>query len=236
MLERWITAVGVEDAAHEDAAATRERLKERFPKNATRRMTRLGLLVGAALEPLGPLGDDAVVYASTYAESRALEDYLDSFPAASPTLFQTSIHPSAVQQNLILQRRPIREFFPLAGSTTLVAQALLVALLSDAPRVVLCGGEERGSWMLEHGRACDRSFAFALALSTDPAGTLGRISLSSPAAPSSVAPPSPALSSVALASGLCPLSLPAFASLLGERRDFDAVVAPGRRLVLAWNR
>src|SRR5262245_32828036 len=96
--ERYISALSVADAGDEEPAVTRERLKDRFARGATRRMTQLGMLVGAALEELVPQPDDAVVYASAFAETRALEGYLDSFPSASPTLFQTSIHPSAVQQ------------------------------------------------------------------------------------------------------------------------------------------
>src|SRR5688500_5084941 len=91
MLEGYVQALSVAALDEEDHAATRERLKDRFPRGATRRMTQLGLLVGAALEEVGPGPDDALVYASAYAETRALEGYLDSFPAASPTLFQTSI-------------------------------------------------------------------------------------------------------------------------------------------------
>jgi hypothetical protein len=223
-LQRWITALRVEDAGAEEAAATRDRLKERFPKNATRRMTQLGLMLGSVLEPLAPGVDDALVYASTFAEARTLEAYLDSFPAPSPTLFQTSIHPSAVQQNLILRQQAVREFFPVTGGQDLPVRALLVALLCEAPRVLLCGGEERGGWLLEHQRASDRTFAFALALSTDPAGALGHIALSTAG--------SAALSSVV--PSLCPLSLPVFFEHLRDRRPIDALVLPGRRLVLRW--
>ena len=219
MLERWITAVACEDAAAEDAAATRERLKDRFPKNATRRMTQLGLVLGSVLNPLEPGENDAVVYASTYAETHALEAYLDSFPSPSPTLFQTSIHPSSVQQNLILRQQAVRQFFPVTGAEHLPIRALLVALLCDAPRVILCGGEERGGWLLEQGRASDRTFAFALALSTSPENALGRISLSVPAA-----------STFAQPSGLA-----SFFDLLRNRQPLDAVVAEERRLRLDWS-
>jgi len=109
MLERHITFLRVErpDPA-ETAAAARIRLADRFPRPALRRMTHLGLLTGAVLDGIALGADDAVVYATTFAETRALEDFLSSFPAASPLLFQTSIHPSAVQQVLIGRRQPIR--------------------------------------------------------------------------------------------------------------------------------
>ncbi len=219
MLERWITALRTDDAGLESAADTRERLKDQFPKNATRRMTQLGLALGATLGPLRPGEDDAIVYASVHAETRALEAYLDSFPTPSPTLFQTSIHPSSVQQNLILLQQPVREFLPLTGIENLPVQALLAALLCDAPRVLLCGGEERGGWLAAHGRASDRTFAFALALSPFPAGALGLVRLAPSDAPSSA---------------FVPLPLPAFFDLLHARRPFDADVSPGRRLTLEW--
>ena len=245
MFERWITALHSEEIGEEPPAATRERLRDRFPKNATRRMTQLGLLLGSVLEPLRPAEDDVLVYASGYAETRALEAYLDSFPTPSPTLFQTSIHPSAVQQSFITHQRPLREFLPVTGGAHLPAQALLAALLSDAPRVLLCGGEERGTWLLEQNRASSRAFAFALALSRDPGpAPLAQITLTfpNPSAP----PPPAAPSSVALPPGLCPpasglcppasgLRLDAFFDLLHQRRPFDADLLPGRRLRLHWS-
>jgi hypothetical protein len=229
MLERWITALHVEDAGTEDATATRDRFKALFPPGATRRMTQLGITLGAALRPLAPGENDTLVYASTYAETRALEAYLDSFPSPSPTLFQTSIHPSSVQQNLIQRQQPVRHLFPVTGGVDLPAQALLVALLADTPRAILCGGEERGTWLLEQNRASARTFAFALALSTDPAGALGRISLESSASVSA-----PQVSGLKSQPFLPPLPLPEFFDHLRDRRPIDALVSPGRRLVLRW--
>lgn len=218
MPERYLQALSVADVGLEEPAVTRERLKERFPRGATRRMTQLGLLVGAALEDLAPRPEDAVVYASAYAETRALEGYLDSFPGASPTLFQTSIHPSAVQQALIARQQPVEEFFPLTGRAHLVAHAMQAALLCPASRVLLCGGEERGTWLLERKAASDRSFAFALALTRAPAGALARVSLES-------CGPELAVSE---------LTLPQFFDALRDRRALEGVAAPGLRLQLMW--
>ena len=218
MPERYLQLLSLADVGEEDPAATRERLKERFPRGATRRMTQLGLLVGAALDEMAPRADDAVVYASAYAETRALEGYLESFPGASPTLFQTSIHPSAVQQALITRQHPVEEFFPLTGRTHLVAHAVQTALLSPAPRVLLCGGEERGTWMLEQKAASDRTFAFAVALTHDSAGAIARVSLES-------CPPEAAYTEFAL---------PQFFDALRERRAIDLVAAPGLQLRLHW--
>lgn len=218
MLERYLHAVSSEDAGLEEPAATRERLKDVFPRGATRRMTQLGMLVSAALEKVAPRADDAVVYASAYAETRALEGYLDSFPAASPTLFQTSIHPSAVQQAMITRQHPVAEFFPLNGRAHLVAHAFQAALLCVAPRVLLCGGEERGTWLLEQHAASDRAFAFALALGPRSEGALARVTLD--LVDAAVAAPG--------------MELPEFFDALAARRSIDQVVAPGLRLQIAW--
>ncbi|MDB6113918.1 MAG: hypothetical protein JWQ62_863 [Lacunisphaera sp.] len=176
MLERFIHHVRTElPGAEETAATARARLAEKFPRTALRRMTHLGLLLGSALDglPLGP--EDALVYASSFAETRALEDFLASFPAASPLLFQTSIHPGGVQQVLIGRQQPIARLWPMAGRARLVEHALLTALLEPAARVAVAGGEERGTWLLEHNLASARAFAFALLLTREPRGATGRI-------------------------------------------------------------
>ncbi|MEO5960499.1 MAG: hypothetical protein ABIZ49_05295 [Opitutaceae bacterium] len=219
MLERYLHALSLADVGEEDLAATRERLKERFPRGATRRMTQLGLLVGAALDELAPRSDDAIVYASAFAESRALEGFLESFPSASPTLFQTSIHPSAVQQALINRQHPVGEFFPLTGRAHLVGHALQAALLSPAPRVLVCGGEERGTWLLAHRAASDRTFAFALALSAEPNGALARVTLT------------PAPDTVSAVE----FTMPEFFAALSARGELDFVGASGLRISLTWS-
>src|SRR5688572_5416223 len=218
MVERYLQALSVSEASDEDLAATRERLKERFPRGATRRMTQLGLLVGAALEDLAPQPDDALVYASAYAETRALEGYLDSFPAASPTLFQTSIHPSAVQQALISRQLQVGEFFPLTGRAHLATHAVQAALLAVAPRVLICGGEERGTWLLEKKAASDRTFAFALSLTSQRNGALARMTLDTTA-------PEVAAQE---------FTLPEFFDALRGRQPIDVTGAPGLRLNLEW--
>lgn len=216
MLERYLQRLSVTDVGLEDPAVTRERLKDRFPRGATRRMTQLGLLVGTSLDEIGPQPDDAVVYASAYAESRALEGYLDSFPGASPTLFQTSIHPSAVQQSLIGRQHPIREFFPMTGRAHLPAHAVQAAMLSEAARVLVCGGEERGTWLLEHHVASDRCFAFALALTSERAGALAHVTLTSAGEIAEE------------------FSLAAFFDALATRQSINLVAAPGLRLSIEW--
>ena len=216
MLERYIQAISIADPGLEEPGATRERLKDRFPRGATRRMTQLGMLVGAALDDLAPRPDDAMVYASSYAESRALEGYLESFPTASPTLFQTSIHPSAVQQAMITRQHPVGEFFPMTGRGHLLAQALQAAMLASAPRVLVCGGEERGTWLLERGYASARTFAFGLALSTSHDAALGKVEL------------------VRAGKENAEISLEKFFDALRQRETLDAIAAPGLRLKLTW--
>jgi hypothetical protein len=219
MLKLFIHGLRTDDAGAEESAATRERLKEIFPKLASRRMTQLGLVVGSTLLPLAPSENDALIYASEYAETRALEGYLDSFPSASPTLFQTSIHPSAVQQALIGRQQPVREFFPLSGRGQLVVRALETAWLADAPRALVCGGEERGTWLLERGTASDRTFGFTLALSRQSAGAPGQIALRPQTSPIETE---------------ASLTLTEFFNALHARSPLDLAAAPDTRLVLAW--
>ena len=219
MLERFIQHLRTEDPGAENPAATRERLKGRFAPGSTRRMTLLGMLVGSLLGDLQPAEDDAVVYVSVFGEGRALEDYLASFPSASPTLFQTSIHPSGVQQGLIGRQRSVRELFPLAGGGPLAVQGLLTAMLAPAPRALLVGGEERGTWLVDAKAVSDRTFAYALALTRDPApGPLGRLALSS------------------VSEGrMETLSHAAWFDLLQRRQSFEGLVAEGWRLRLTWS-
>jgi hypothetical protein len=219
MLERHLHHLRVEQpAAGETADGARDRLAAKFSRGALRRMTHLGLLVGSTLDGLALAVDDTVVYATTYSETRALEDYLAGFPEASPMLFQTSIHPSAVQQVLIGRQQAVRRFFPLTGRQRLVEQALLTALIDPADRVVLVGGEERGTWLLDHGVASDRAFAFALSLETRAEGAIGRVTLA------------PATDDAA--PGVAP-SLPAFVEALAARRDLRWRGAAGG-FTLAW--
>ena len=216
-IQRFIHHLRVERSpAAETAVEARVRLGALFPRAALRRMTHLGMLMGATFDGIVLNEADAVVYASSFAETRALEDFLGSFPAASPLLFQTSIHPGGVQQVLIGRQRSIARLWPLAGRARLVEQALLTALLEPAERVVLGGGEERGTWLLEHGMASDRAFAFAVELSREESGAIGRVSF--------VVPPSGGSEPDRLKAELltsadepCP-SLPDFTDALAERR------------------
>jgi hypothetical protein len=217
MLERFIQAVFTDDAREEQPGDTRKRLKEKFAPGATRRMTQLGMLVGSVLREIDLEENDALVYASGYGESRTLETYLDSFPHPSPTMFQTSIHPSGAQQSLIGRHTSVREFLPLSGGNQLTAQAILAALLSPHQRVCLCGGEETATWLLENNAASDRSFALALLLSIEPPASapLGKIELHE-----------------IDSSGT--LSWTGFFDIVHRRESFDGTIAEGRRLRIVW--
>jgi hypothetical protein len=177
MIERYLHVMHLADAGEDLPEQTRERMKALFPRAALRRMTQLGMLVGSVLKDLAIDDQGAVVYASTYAETRALEDYLATFPTPSPALFQTSIHPSAVEQALISRQQPVRTFLPLAGDERLIAQALLTTLLAPAENVILVGGEERGTWLREKRLASERSFAFALEFRSEASAAIGRLAL-----------------------------------------------------------
>ncbi len=214
MLERYIQSVRIESPGEETPAATRERLRELYPRGVSRRMTQLGLLLGSVLRDTAVGVDDTLVYASKYGESHALEEYLASFPTPSPTLFQTSIHPSAVQQALIARPQPVREFWPHTGGVHLPAQAVQSALLARAPRVILCGGEERGSWLREQQVASDTTFAFAMLLTTSQENARGVLRLEQ--APGQTGE----------------LSLQEFFSALQASRTLQTVAAPGILLSL----
>ncbi|HEY5079637.1 MAG TPA: hypothetical protein VII43_07300 [Opitutaceae bacterium] len=217
MPEMHIQSVFTDEGRDQTPAEIRERLRGGYPPGATRRMTTLGLMVGSTLSRLEPGVEDAIVYATGYAESCALEGFLDSFPTPSPTLFQTSIHPSGVQQLLIGRQRAVRELLPLSGGPLLGFHALRAAFLSRSARVLLCGGEERGTWLLDYGLASDRTFAFAAALTRESGGApAGRATLTR-------------------AEGAGELGLAEWFDLLHGRRGFDGMVAPGWRLELEWH-
>lgn len=144
-----------------DSAGMAE-LKAKVPRSALRRMSLLGLAVHAVLEAQ-PLGDcETLFYLSEFGESRMLERYLASFPEPSPLAFQASIHPSAVEQSLILRRQPLPRFFPIAAPGGLFS-ALRSLPPEDLP-AILVGGDERGEWSAEDGLSSDRGFAWALTL------------------------------------------------------------------------
>jgi hypothetical protein len=216
MFERSLLAVRTDDPGPQAASVTRERLKARFAPGAARRMTLPGMLVGHLLQELAPTTDDTVIYSSVYGESAALESYLASFPTPSPTLFQTSIHPSGLQQGLIGRQQPVRELFPMTGGADLPVQAALAAMVSPAPRVLWCGGDERATWMSEQGVASARTFAFALALgSVESAGAIGRLRLE----------PSDAAGRLDLADWF---------DLLHRRQSWSGPAATGWKLTLTW--
>lgn len=182
MLTRFITQADAQGVFETIGPAELRLWMANFPANAARRMTRLGLLLGHALREFHVEAEDAVVFATTFAEALTTERYLASFPAASPLFFQTSIHPSAIEQVLINRGFPVRELTPLAGRERLGAQAMVSALLTPAPRVFLTGGEELGTWLGDIGASSPTAFAFALRLDREPAGALGEISWSPTAA------------------------------------------------------
>ena len=216
MLERYIQDVRTFDAGEEPAAATRDRLKPRFPAGAARRMTLLGMMVGAMVADLIAPEDETIVYSSTFGETLALADFLDSFPAPGPTAFQTSIHPSGAQQGFIQRQRAVRELLPLAGGAQLAVQAALTAMLAPAARVLWCGGEERGSWLREAGIASDRSFAFAGVMTRERLPqAIGRIGLKQTGEAGA-------------------LDLPAWFDLLHTRQSWRGRAGGGWELQLEW--
>lgn len=175
MNELFIKKVRIWVEPEDDDGAALAALAEVFGKRVTRRMTRLGMMVSAVLKDMSVTADSSIVYATIYAETCAIEKFLRSFPYPSPQLFQTSIHPSAVEQYLIQNRQPVREFFPLAGERTLLPRALDCVRLCTGETRILCGGEERGTWLRGTGISSELNYAWALELSTDSAAAVGVI-------------------------------------------------------------
>ena len=193
MIRRYVLRAAAEGPF--DGATPDDRAREwtkNFPPNAVRRMTKLGLMLGAALKdfPIGP--DDAVIYATTFGETITLARYLESFPTASPLFFQTSIHPSAIEQVLINRACPVRELTPLAGQPDLSAHAALTALLTPGERVLLTGGEEVGSWMRQLDAASNVGFAFALELGPSADNAVGELCWSEQSSPAATTSQTPA--------------------------------------------
>jgi hypothetical protein len=225
MIERFISCVGTDDAGQEDPASIRRRLQGVFTPGFARRATILGLIVGGVLHKALGRGSEAVVYGSVFGETRALGDFLDSFCHPSPTLFQTSVHPSAVQQLMIDRQQPIREYIPLAGGPNLPARMLVAAHLTRADSVVVCGGEERGGWLADHHVASDRTFAFAFTLckTPDPSSEC-RLRLQQ-ADRAGGDPPDAAPAE---------LKFPAWFELLHTRRNYAGMASPEWRIELEW--
>jgi hypothetical protein len=173
MIERYIHKPVTLKPDGEDIAAGRNRLPPAISRRAARRMTHLGTLIARVLDSHLIDRETFLVYGSTYAETRALEDYVDSFPHPSPLLFQSSIHPSAIQQVFVSQKTPVGEFVPLIGARHLVASMLNTAFGSAAGRVVLVGGEERGTWLLDPGLASPEAWAWSFELNTVRDGAAG---------------------------------------------------------------
>ncbi len=149
--------------------------RKRFEVSEARRLTPLALLLGDVIRPFNIIGDDTVVYATTYSESLILEKYFASMPAASPTYFQNSVHPSGIEQVFIARKLPITCLLPFAGSDNLMLGVFSAILLSTSKCRYLVGGEFQATWMSETSCASDVSFAYALHFSVEKAGAIGQL-------------------------------------------------------------
>lgn len=139
-----------------------EAIVNRFPPRSMRRMSHLGVYLATLFEDTPTNGIDEIVYATSFSESRSLENYLESFPYASPTWFQMSIHPGGIEQVLIKRKQEVRGLYPLAGLTHLVSTSCKLLLAGRSADCLLAGGEESASWMTEAGLASADDFAFLL--------------------------------------------------------------------------
>lgn len=172
MIERAITQIATVPA-HEGAMpdALRAELSAHLPKLAIRKFSDSGLLMSRILHTLGASGDEPIVSASTFAESRSLEDFVDSFPTPSPARFQRSVHPSAIQQARVITNAPVGTFIPIAGQEGISVIAARTALTLDAPAVHLVASEECGTWSVGIHVGSATGFAFGLTIGEKVAGT-----------------------------------------------------------------
>lgn len=154
-------------------------VKDLFPSKIRRRMTRLGLMMGELLHGVEIDSNTSIIYVSTFAETLTIEKYLKSFPFVSPQGFQMSIHPSSVEQVCVNRKQPMDRFFPITGKFGLVEMALNTAFLeNNAERIIILGGEERGTWLTDHELASEINEASLLILSKNEKSSLGYVSKS----------------------------------------------------------
>lgn len=144
----------------EERDGFRHELRGMLPKGAARRMTMLGMLVHAVLARMPLERNTPLFYATEFAETGALERFIDSFPQASPQGFQASIHPSGVEQNLILREHALTRFYPVVLTPGGFPLVLRLAAGMGVPSIVVVA-EERGGWLLEAGLSATTSFALA---------------------------------------------------------------------------
>ena len=158
------------DGGDDTAAEAKSKRKGEFPGRSARRMTHLGIMVGLCIKRLNTFLETPIIYASAFAESSSLEKFIDSFPQASPALFQSSIHPSAVEQALIQKKQAIRKFYPITSDSNLAGQLLENSFLLSDDKILILGGEERGTWLCPYDLASTESFAFGMLLSRKGSG------------------------------------------------------------------
>lgn len=165
MHKRYIQSFNTIFLDPDDEVAGLARALALLPKRAARRMSRLGIMLHYLLTDLPLDLRTTLIYGTSFSECNTLESYLDSFPYASPTAFQNSIHPGGIEQALILNKQAVGAFFPVAGQRNLMLQMLKLTFTAKSEEVILCGGEEKGGWLTDFGLAHNCSFAFAMRLS-----------------------------------------------------------------------
>jgi hypothetical protein len=173
MIRRYIHACKSCFLTPEQEASSTEGLIPEVPKRAARRMSLLGKQMHYLLNEVQLDLETSIVYGTSYTEARALESFLDSLPFASPTAFQTSIHPGGIEQALIMAKREAGSLFPLAGGASIFLSMAQTALTSTSPKTIILGGEESGTWLDQFGLAHPRSFAFSLEIAVSDENAIG---------------------------------------------------------------
>lgn len=146
----------------------RNELAAHLPRGAKRKFSENGLQISHILQELDAQTEEPIVSVSTFAESRSLEEFIDSFPTPSPARFQRSVHPSAVQQARVTFDNSIRTYIPIAGKDGITIVAVRTALTQNHPILNLVGGEECGTWSVDIKAGSRIGFAFGLKIESKP--------------------------------------------------------------------
>ncbi|MBC2594378.1 hypothetical protein H5P28_08925 [Ruficoccus amylovorans] len=221
MIKRFITRLAVAEPGRELDPERRKALRKNFGPLAARRMSDLSLLIGEVTDGLEAGADDEWIYASRFGGTQSLERYLASFPAPSPLHFQNSIHPGALDLVSVARRQSSALFSPLCGLETLVADALLAALIAPPETPVhLVGGDEYEHWCTAHSWGGEETFAFYLRLdSAAQEQVLGEV-IFTPGEELANAPTAP--------------TLPEFHAALAERRPLAFFTPERGTFRLSW--
>lgn len=177
MIEAFGTDFALLGPFGEDSEEALAKLKRAINPRTARRLSSMAILLSGLLRELPHRSPEPVFFGTSHADAPGLEKYLDTLPAASPLLFQNSIHPGPLIQAFVMLGSPVPCLFPFAGKEDLLFNTLLAALISEEEGRLCLFAEMRASWMTDAGIADDRTFAMGLRLRGSPDNARFRLAL-----------------------------------------------------------